>query len=570
MNALNEYTGNLQLLENYFIDHSSSAFYFGVINDELLQKKINQQIQHLLVDKNKNINVFSWKNNWQNQHPAQALQDFVSQSPNTHGLLITDIETALSKKPDLLTQLNFARERLSTLNIPIFFWLKKESLALIAQQAMDIYDQRIGSLLFYERPSEIDDKNLSSEKYLLQESLQQNRDLQQYKSRITALQEQLDEAEKQNLPKEQIANEIVIELLKLYVEIPRTIYLINDLLDKYLAFIDRDKAKNLYTLGETHKYLGLSNKAEQYFLKALPKYKQNKKPLNIANTLIYLGLLHSDKNELDKAEAEYNKALKIYRDLASINSVIMLSNVAGTLNNLGLLHSDKNELDKAEVEYNEALKIYKDLARSNPVAFLPDVSMTLNNLANLYSDKNELDKTETAYNEALKIRRDLARVNPVAFLPDVAGALNNLANLQLAKNKLDKAEDAYNEALKIRRELASVNPSAFLPDVSMTLNNLAVLYKDKNELEKAENAYNEALQIRRELAKINPSAFELDVAVTCINLSLFYLQSKKDKELSIQYAKECIVLCEEYLGQIYLAGHCTNLAKQVLKNWETI
>src|SRR5262249_44765736 len=98
-------------------------------------------------------------------------------------------------------------------------------------------------------------------------------------------------------------------------------------------------------------------------------------------TLNNLANLHSAKNELAEAEAEYAEALEIRRKLAAVNPSAYLPDVAGTLNNLALLHSNKNELAEAEAEYAEALEIYCKLAAVNPSDYLPDVAMTLMNVA---------------------------------------------------------------------------------------------------------------------------------------------------------------------------------------------
>ena len=63
------------------------------------------------------------------------------------------------------------------------------------------------------------------------------------------------------------------------------------------------------------------------------------------------------------------------------NPSAYLPDVATTLNNLANLHSNKNELAEAEAEYAEALEIRRKLAAVNPSAYLPNVATTLINVA---------------------------------------------------------------------------------------------------------------------------------------------------------------------------------------------
>lgn len=64
---------------------------------------------------------------------------------------------------------------------------------------------------------------------------------------------------------------------------------------------------------------------------------------------------------------------------------------AATLNNLAVLQRAKNEFEKAEASYEEALSIRRELARLNPQTYLPDVGMTLINMG-IYYKESKIDK----------------------------------------------------------------------------------------------------------------------------------------------------------------------------------
>ncbi len=111
----------------------------------------------------------------------------------------------------------------------------------------------------------------------------------------------------------------------------------------------------------------------------------------------------------------------------------VLPDYANTLNNLATLHSDSNQLDKAEEEYNEALAIRRKLADKNPDAFLPDVAATLFNLALLHLNRKEFSAAEAAAQESLDKYRIMAEKSHAAFDKYVKEAEELLEYIRKAK-----------------------------------------------------------------------------------------------------------------------------------------
>ena len=349
--------------------------------------------------------------------------------------------------------------------------------------------------------------------------------------------------------------------------------LYQEYLNEFARGDQSNRAMALNNLAILHSDKNELAKAEAEFGEAL-EIRRNLAAINpsaylpdVVVTLNNLAVVHRRKNELAEAEAEHAEALEIRRNLAAANPSAYLPDVAATLNNLAILHSDKNELAEAEAKYAEALEIYRNLAAINPSAYLPDVAVTLNNLANLHINKNELAKAEAKYAEALEIRRNLAAANPSAYLPGVAATLNNLAALHKDKNELAEAEVEYAEALEIRRNLAAVNPSAYLPNVAETLNNFANLHSAKNELTEAEAKYAEALEIRRNLATVNPSAYLPDVAAGLINVAIHHSQFALDREHSIKCAMEAVMILRPIVENAPYTQKYLQTAISLLQRW---
>ncbi|HEX8735280.1 MAG TPA: tetratricopeptide repeat protein [Pyrinomonadaceae bacterium] len=308
-------------------------------------------------------------------------------------------------------------------------------------------------------------------------------------------------------------------------------------------------------------------KADNYYNLYLNQFADELSSEEKARTLHNLANLHRNQNEYEKASKEYKEALKIYRSLANDNSPVRLSDVATTLHNLAILHRNQNEPEKALKECEEALKIYRKLAEDNPQTYLYYVGRTLNNLAASHYKQKEYEKASKELEEALTIRRNLAKANPQVHLFYVAATLNNLAGVHWHQKKYKKALKEFEEALEIRRNLAKDNPQTYLPEVAMALNNLAVVRQNQKEYEKASKELGEALQIYRNLYEQMPNVYTPHLANTLINLSLFHQESLQEREKSLEYVTEAIMLLQPIIEAVPFTREYMQDALTVLRNW---
>jgi len=572
MNEATEYAENLRNAERFFLKNPKGAFLFAVSNDEVVQRNVNSTLQQLLRGKGKNIHIHSWDKRPEAPHPLEQLRQVQQAHPQLHGLILNGLDLALDSHSYLVIQLNFAREALLEFGIPLFFWLSSRTLQRVNREAIDLYNQRASANLYFEHDPHVQDGDVSAHRYVAQETTHANASLAHLEARMKLLQQQLDEAEAQQLEPTVIANEIVLELLDVYRQILGAEPLLHALLDKYGALIDQENPENCFDLARVFYSIGNLGEATMLWSKALTLYRQlatkNSDAYlpNVAKTLNNLALLQKAKNDYAAAEVGYNEALAAYRFLAAKNPDAYLPNVAGTLNNLALLQKVKNDYAAAEAGYNEALAAYRQLAAKNPDAYLPDVAMILHNLAVLHYAKNDYAAAEAGINEAFAIYRLLATKNPDAYLPYVATTLNNLANLQSDKSDYAAAEAGYNEALAAYRQLAAQNPDAYLPDFAGTLNNLAGLHYDKNDYAAAEAGSNEALAAYRSLAAQNPDAYLPSVAHTLINMSLLY-QELANKEQSLAMIREALQILLPMVEKVPYTQKYVDKALEVINDW---
>jgi tetratricopeptide (TPR) repeat protein len=502
-----EYADNLKIIERFFLKTLRSGFLFAVCNDELVQQELNASIRFLLQGKGKTIRIHAWGKEDDAAPPVEQLRALKSRYPDTAGIILTGLDGALYHNPNLLVQLNFGREALSELGIPLLFWLSSNSLQKISVEAIDLYNQRASANLYFEHLFETTDTAHSALHYVALETVHANKDLGHIETRLKLLQQQLTEAEKSQRDPADIANEIVLELLALYAQVPGTSRLIQSLIEHYYDQFDLEKPETCMTLAYAFISSGEEEKALVLTEKALSKYRelaitnpQTYLP-HVADTLTHLANLQFGRNELSEAEQGYRAALEIQRELVRTNPNIHLSYLAMTLHNLALLNYRQHKLSEAEQGYREALEIQQELASTNLPRYLSVVATTLSNLANLHFLQHEFTLAEQDYREALEIQRELVHTNPQSdlYLSDVAATLNNLANLHMFRNDITAAEKGYRAALEIRQHLAETNPRTYSPYVATTLNNLAVLQSEKSDFEAAEQVLNEALAIQEKV-----------------------------------------------------------------------
>ena len=330
-------------------------------------------------------------------------------------------------------------------------------------------------------------------------------------------------------------------------------------------------AATLHNLAAVHYVRGDLQTAENEYGKALKIYRSltDEKPglylQDVAMTLNSLAVLHHYCNNYEIAEKEFTEALEIYQILDEISDQEFLPDIVMTLNNLGILHNDRNEFYEAETKYAEALGISRGLVVTENLRAFLLLTMTLNNLANLHTNLGENETAESEFKETLLIYQKLAEKNPQAHLQDVAMTLNNLGVLYDRLNKYEAAEAEHIKALNIRQELVERDPKVYLPDVATSLNNLAILHNAQKKYELAEKEYLKALEIRRKLADQSPQVFEIHLAQTLYNLVFFYNEINEFSTMD-RCLKETIEILEKYVDRVPYVRAYLEEAEKVLQN----
>jgi tetratricopeptide (TPR) repeat protein len=227
------------------------------------------------------------------------------------------------------------------------------------------------------------------------------------------------------------------------------------------------------------------NRGQEYekknqFQKAINEYNKclfhpNSTEANKVAAHILIGNCYYRLSNLGEAKKHYQNALSLSKKVA--DKVEKLRGRSVGLGNIGIIYSDKGELDKALNSFQDALKIAKEIGDRRGEA------TDLGNIGLIYRAKGELDKALKSLQDALKIAKE------IGVRQGEASALNNIGLIYSDKGELDKALKYHQDSLKIHKEIGDRQGEASV------LNNIGIIYSDKGELDKALKSLQDALFI---------------------------------------------------------------------------
>ncbi|MEO7978129.1 tetratricopeptide repeat protein [Flavobacterium sp.] len=184
-------------------------------------------------------------------------------------------------------------------------------------------------------------------------------------------------------------------------------------------------------LGDYPTALQYFNKAKSEFEKALLQNSEDKKlKSGLARTYASSGVVYSEQNNYNLSLNNYEKALKLYREINEFSSV------SKTLNNIGILYKSQQIYPKALQFLKEAYKIQSDLKQEN-------APITLTNIGVIYFETGHL---QTAFNYYEKAKKGFLKYDNKRGL----ALLNNyVGDYYIKQNNLILADTFYHKSLNL-------------------------------------------------------------------------------------------------------------------------
>ena len=237
-------------------------------------------------------------------------------------------------------------------------------------------------------------------------------------------------------PKEPLATKRDFErLAQIFREKPRNPSIEeveNELEREIKAALEKQKEK---AIGEYQR--GIEAYNNNYFELAITHFSNALKMIRIASFHFALGNSYYFISQYDAAKSNYDSSLGLYIESANKQGE------AGALGNIGLIYSDKGDLDNALKYHQQALVINKD------IGYKQGEAGNLGNIGVIYRIKGDLDNALKYHQQALVISKD------IGYKQGEAGNLDNIGLIYSDKGDLDNALKYHQQAKEIFKKIGS-------------------------------------------------------------------------------------------------------------------
>jgi CHAT domain-containing protein/Tfp pilus assembly protein PilF len=322
----------------------------------------------------------------------------------------------------------------------------------------------------------------------------------------------------------------------------------------FRLFQEGSKKSLVRAISEFEKLLSLSQES-------LRKDKQ-------ALSLLYLGRIHADLGEHQKALNFYSQALEIYRAANDQRAIAVVMNNIGriylesgeqqnalkflrhslalsralddkageatTLNNIGLAHFELGDKQKALDIYSQALLLLRNIPDQRGEA------LTLNNIALTYDALGEKQKALAFFEQALILHRGVKNQNGEAT------TLTNIGQAYFKLREIQKALIYYEQALSLFQSTGNRYKEA------STLNSIGLTYNFLGQNQRAIQVYDRALSLRRAIGDREGQAFTLNNIGGIFN-------TVKDYQQALSFFSQALKLFENLENRDGIATASNNL-----------
>lgn len=245
---------------------------------------------------------------------------------------------------------------------------------------------------------------------------------------------------------------------------------------------------------------------------------------DLATTLLNLGYLYRNRQNIDTALIYYMQALPLRRKLVKKDSSLMQrAALALLLSNIGDVLQENAAFPQARTYYNEAIKIYQGLAKINPDVYNIEIAHLSINVGYLLFETQKHKEAIAKFESAKKIYQSLDSANFQNIERYIGIAIHNQGLCYYSITDLSKALTYFNDAIKIRKKIVKPDNVNSIADLGQSFNCLGNVLTDQKKWEEAIKAYEEAFLLRKQAARHSPLVYSLDMTETLINKGGLYL-----------------------------------------------
>lgn len=511
-----EYYRNIKQIMLHLANPNGRGFIFASSHNEGLIPFINDSLKEEIKAKDILLSFVDLKDE---ESPILTIQNTASANPK-NALIVNFLDIlVVNQGAEILQILNFGREILNNLNVPILFWATEYTRQLLANQAIDLYSQRrFADIVFDDTPLSIERSSLEGH---FDSAFKTKEEYQNIKMKIALLETQLEEAKENNISEKSLCESLVPQLIKAYID-TNLHEEAKKIIDKYIYYFN-DTLPQLEAIYVYNSFIGNYTESLK-ILKNILKIEIDKGYENsitgqielagtysaMATTYRYLGLLEDNLS--------YNlEALKIRELVLPPNH----QDLAQSYNNLSLYYSSVGQYQESLIYIQKAISISSKHQTSNNI----DLASLYNNLAESYRNLNQ-NRESLRYNQkALLIFESLLPQNH----PLIAASYNNIALVYYAMKQYHDNLKYNEKALFIRKTILPKNH----PHIAVSYKNIAQTYYSLEDFNNAVNYMEKAIDIYKKILSKNHK--DIIIAQATVSIYKQKLQYQLVKNIQKKY-----------------------------------
>lgn len=223
------------------------------------------------------------------------------------------------------------------------------------------------------------------------------------------------------------------------------------------------KIKYAYELASTLNQLGiLQTESKHYrtarlnFIESIKIYEHlvskssNTFESYLAVVYSHLGHFYSVRGKSNKAKKVLDRAIKIQEKLLQQKGEESKYSLAITLISVGNVETDLNNMAESKAAFNKALDLMKKLNKNSNGHYLPDIALICHNYAHaLVQRTNDFDEALMLINESIRIRKKLEKLMPRQYSPLLATSIH-------VKNKIIEFQESSESVVRQHQMLMNL------------------------------------------------------------------------------------------------------------------
>jgi tetratricopeptide (TPR) repeat protein len=520
-----DYYSLINGLARFLSREDEHGYVFACADYQPLEQEVIAKLEEQLIAKGKHLLALRLQKDPDRSVRAQIEAAIAEVQPDAllvHGLddiLAREVTTGAltAEGARVIDMLNYSREALNELGLPIIFWLSRRNLTLLGNRAADLFAQRRRSVFFFTYQPELETDTLHLQSRF-REDFRSSEDYKRLRLQVNLLESQLKEAGQKGYPSNRIAREIALPLATKYSELDLH-ERAAELLEAYDEAFDPTNPQLLKQLAEIAYKAGKYAEAEQYLKAALGHLHEGESTVRKSELLFDLGKVYSDTGRLNKALSTYQMNQQVLFELTDKGFPTQYD-LAMTQLKIGELYEAKGELYEALISISNSrdkLEKLLSLTSSSDSNIVNDLAIVYGKLGDIHQSKGQLDEAIGNYQKYLKLMEQLENAGHLSEQNrnNLAIAYSRLGHAYKAQGQFNKALEYYEKDLDLKKELINLNPQSkrLKNGLAISYERLGEVHESLGHLDEALKMYSKDMELMQELSNSHPPSEDTEIGL---------------------------------------------------------